>query len=86
VPDTRWFGYLGHMSDLTPSPGRRVSRRTREQRAYRIVMIGGAAGAVAVVTFVLAIFGVIGLGIPILAVIVAVVCWLLFRRAVSGAR
>jgi putative flippase GtrA len=80
------FGYLGDMNDLTPSSGRRVSRRTREQRAYRIVMVGGVAGAVAVVTFVLAIAGVVGLGIPIIAVIIAVACWLLFRRAVAGSR
>ena len=74
------------MNDLTPGSGRRVSRRTREQRAYRIVMVGGVAGAVAVVTFVLAIAGVVGLGIPIIAAIIAVACWLLFRRAVASSR
>jgi hypothetical protein len=48
------------------------------------VLAGGAAGAVAVVTFVLAVVGVMGFGIPVLAVIVALVCGLLFRRTVSG--
>jgi hypothetical protein len=38
---------------------------------------------VAVVGFVLAAVGVLGFGIPFLAVIVAVVCGLLFRRTVS---
>jgi hypothetical protein len=71
------------VSDLTRSPGGPPSRRAREQRAYRLVLAGGAAGAVAVVTFVLAVVGVLGFGIPVLAVIVALVCGLLFRRTVS---
>jgi hypothetical protein len=72
------------VADLTRSSGGPPSRRSREQRAYRLVLAGGAAGAVAVVTFVLALVGVMGFGIPILAVIVAVVCALLFRRTVSA--
>jgi hypothetical protein len=71
------------MSDLTRSPGGPPSRRAREQRAYRLVLAGGAAAAVAVVTFVLAAVGVMGFGITVLAVIVAVVCGVLFRRTVS---
>jgi putative flippase GtrA len=72
------------VADLTRSSGGPPSRRSREQRAYRLVLAGGAAGAVAVVTFVLALVGVMGFGIPVLAVIIAVVCALLFRRTVSG--
>lgn len=60
-----------------------LSRRTREQRAYRLVLVGGGAGVIAVVGLVLAVFGVIGLGIPVIAAIVALVCFLLMRRAVS---
>lgn len=71
------------MSDLTPSSGRRVTRSARERRAYRLVLTGGISGTVAVVSFVLAIFGVIGYGLFVIAAIVAVVCALLFRRAVS---
>jgi hypothetical protein len=71
------------MGDLTPSPGRAPSRRAREQRAYRLVVAGGAAGAVAVAGFVLAIVGVIGYGLPVLALVVAVICAFLFRRTVS---
>ena len=70
------------MSELSRRPSY-SPRRTREQRAYRLVVAGGTAGAIAVVGFVLAIFGVIGAGIPIIAAIVAVACGLLFRRAVS---
>jgi putative flippase GtrA len=71
------------MADMTRSSGGPPSRRSREQRAYRLVLAGGTAGAVAVVTFVLALVGVMGFGIPVLAVIVAIVCGLLFRRTVS---
>jgi membrane protein implicated in regulation of membrane protease activity len=46
-------------------------------------MIGGGAGVVAVVSFVLAIAGVIGYALFLVTTIVAVVCVLLFRRAVS---
>jgi hypothetical protein len=68
------------MSDLERRSGSRLSRRQREQRAYNLVLAGGALGVVFVVGTLLAIFGVIGWGIPILAAILAVVCALLFRR------
>lgn len=63
--------------------GGHTPRRTREQRAYRLVQVGGAAGVVAVVGFVLALIDVIGFGIPLLAAIVAVVCIVLFRSTVG---
>ena len=68
---------------LTPSSGGPPSRRSREQRAYRLAVAGGTAGAVAVVGFVLAVVGVMGFAIPFIAAIVAVVCALLFRRTVA---
>jgi hypothetical protein len=73
------------MNDLSRRPSS-TPRRTREQRAYRLVLVGGAAGAVAVVGFVLAIAGVIGIGIPLLAAVVAVVALVLFRSTVSSGR
>jgi hypothetical protein len=48
-----------------------------------LAVVGGAAGVVGAVGLVLAIVGVVGLGVPVLALIVAAVCGLLFRRAVS---
>jgi hypothetical protein len=45
--------------------------------------VGGTAGVVAVVGFILAAVDVMGFGIPFLAAIVAVVCLLLFRRTVG---
>jgi hypothetical protein len=70
------------MSDLERRTGSRPSRRRREQRAYNLVVAGGVLGLVFVVGTLLAIFGVIGWSIPILAAILAVVCAVLFRRAV----
>ena len=70
------------MSDLSRRPSY-TPRRTREQRAYRLVVVGGIAGAMAVVGFLLAIFGVIGAGVPLIAAIVAAACVLWFRSTVS---
>ena len=64
--------------------GSYTPRRVREQRAYRLVVTGGVAGAVGVVTLVLAVAGVIGAGIPVIAFIVAAICLVLFRATVSG--
>jgi ABC-type transport system involved in multi-copper enzyme maturation permease subunit len=46
-------------------------------------MVGGTAALVTVVTAVLALITSFTWTIPILAAIVAVACWLLFRRAVG---
>ena len=69
--------------DLTRRPGGPPSRRAREKRAYQLAVGGGVAGAVAVIGGILALVGAIGWGLPVLAVIIAAVCWLLFRRTVS---
>ena len=71
------------MTDLSPRPNRTPSRRSREDRAYKLVLAGGTAAVVAVVTFVLAIVGLLSFGIPVLAALVAVLCGWLFRRTVA---
>lgn len=71
------------VSGLTPSSGGPPSRRGRENRAYQLVLVGSTAGVIAVVGFVLALVGVMGLGVPFIAAIVAMVCAVLFRRTVS---
>jgi CHASE2 domain-containing sensor protein len=58
-------------------------RRAREQRAYRLVVTGGVAGVVGVVSLVLAIAGVVGAWLPIIALIVAALCWFGFTRTVG---
>jgi predicted RND superfamily exporter protein len=55
-------------------------RRARQERAYRLVVTGSAAGVVGVVTLVLAIAGVIGATLPILAFIIAAICAFGFLR------
>jgi putative flippase GtrA len=58
-------------------------RRVRERRAYRLVMVGGTAGVVGVVGLVLAVAGVVSAALPIIALIVAVICAVLFRSMVT---
>ncbi len=70
------------MSNIERRPNR-TPRRAREQRAYRLVMVGGTAGIVAVVGLILSIAGVIGSTLWVIAAIVAAVCLILFRRAVA---
>jgi ABC-type bacteriocin/lantibiotic exporter with double-glycine peptidase domain len=70
------------MSDLERRSGSRPTRRQREQRAYNLVLAGGALTVVFAVTAVLAVLGLMGWSIPVLAAILAVVCGLLFRRTV----
>ena len=71
------------MSSLEPRSSKRVSRKDREARAFRLVVAGGTFGAIAAIGFVLAAIGVVGFGIPLLAGIVAVICLVLFRRSVG---
>lgn len=71
------------MSGLTPSSGGPPSRRARERRAYQLVLVGSTAGVIAVVGLVLALVGVMNLGIPLVAALVAIVCLVMFRRTVG---
>lgn len=64
--------------------GNYTPRRVRERRAYQLLLAGGVAGAVGVVGLVLAVVGAIGSGLPIVALIVAVICGVLFRRMVGS--
>jgi type IV secretory pathway VirB2 component (pilin) len=72
------------MADLARGSGGPPSRRSREQRAYRLVVTGGVAGTLAVVGAVLALVGAIGWFWPFVAVVIAIVCVLMFRRTVSS--
>jgi putative flippase GtrA len=72
------------MNSLEPRRPSRLSRSARERRAYQLVLVGGVSAAVAVVGFVLAIFGAIGGGIPLVAAVVAIICAVLFRRMVAS--
>lgn len=70
------------MADLQKR-GSYTPRRAREQRAYRLAITGSAAGAVGIVTLVLSFAGVMGSTIPIIAIVLAVICAVMFRRTVG---
>ena len=72
------------MADIERRSPSRLSRRQRERRAYQLVLATGGLAVVAVVGIVLAIAGVVGGTIPVLAAILAVVCGLLLRRTLNG--
>ena len=63
--------------------GSYTPRRARERRAYQLVVVGGVAGTIGVVGLVLAAIGVVSAGWPIIALIVAAICVLMFRRQVG---
>jgi hypothetical protein len=69
------------VSDLQKR-GSYTPRRVRERRAYQLAVGGAGAALVGVVATVLAVAGVIGATLPILAFVVAAICGLLFRRVV----
>jgi hypothetical protein len=60
--------------------GSRLTRREREQRAYRLVLATGTFSALFVVTFVLALVTSFSGGWAVLMAVLAVVCGLLLRR------
>jgi hypothetical protein len=64
--------------------GSYTPRRVRERRAYQLVVTGGVASAVFVVSLVLSIVGVISGTLPVISLIVAVICLVLFRRTVGS--
>ena len=63
--------------------GNYTPRRVRERRAYQLVVTGGVAGGVFVVSLVLSIAGIIGATLPVISLIVALICLVMFRRTVS---
>ncbi|HYB27627.1 MAG TPA: hypothetical protein VEF89_13485 [Solirubrobacteraceae bacterium] len=71
------------MADLEKR-GSYTPRRVRERRAYRLVVTGGVAGAVFVVSLVLSIVGAIGATLPVISLIVAVICLVMFRQMVRA--
>lgn len=65
--------------------GSYTPRRVREQRAYRLVVVGGVTGTLGVAGLVLSVFGVVSAGWPIILIIIAAVCGLVFR-SMTGKR
>jgi hypothetical protein len=76
--------YAHVMADIQKR-GSYTPRKSREQKAYRLVVTGGVASVVGVVGVLLAAIGTIGYFFPIIALIVAAVCIAMFR-ATTGSR
>jgi hypothetical protein len=68
------------MSDLERRTGSRLTRRQREDRAYRLVLATGGFAALFVAALVLSIVGVIGGGWAVLMAVLAVICGLVLRQ------
>ncbi len=71
------------MADLQKR-GSYTPRRARERRAYQLVVTGSVAGGVGVVSLVLAVVGVIGYALPLISIIVAIICVVMFQRQVNS--
>jgi hypothetical protein len=56
-------------------------RRAREQRAYRLAVVGAGAGGLGVIGLVLSVVGVVSAGWPIVLLIIAALCAFGFMRA-----
>ena len=72
------------MSDLEPRGDRRLTRREREDRAYRLVLGTAGFSAVAVIGAILAVLTPIGGTIPLLAAVFAIICYVMLRRTLGG--
>jgi CHASE2 domain-containing sensor protein len=70
------------MADIQKRGGY-TPRRTREQRAYRLVVTSGITGTLGVVGLVLAIAGVVSAFWPIVLLIVCALSVVGFRRNVG---
>ncbi len=70
------------MADLQKRGGY-TPRRAREQRAYRLVQVGGVTGAAGVVALLLAVVGAIGYGLPVVLLLVSVISVVMFRGMTS---
>jgi fatty acid desaturase len=71
------------MSDIERRRGSRMTRKQREERAYRLVLATGAFGLIGAAGIVLAILNVIGGFWPVMALVVAVICFMLLRRTLG---
>jgi hypothetical protein len=70
------------MSDLERRGGSHLNRQQRVDRAYKLVVASGGLALVGSAGLLLAIIGIGGAGWPILALIVAAILFMAFRRTV----
>jgi hypothetical protein len=63
--------------------GNYTPRRVKEQKAFRLAMVGGTTGALGALGVVLAVAGVVGWFGPIVLILVATACFFMFRGVTS---
>ena len=66
---------MKQMSDLERRGGSRLTRKQREQRAYRLVLATGTFGLIGVAGILLAIVTSFGAFWPIVSLIIAAICF-----------
>ena len=71
------------MSDLEPRRSSGLSRKTREERAYKLVLATGGLAVLTVALVVLSVVGIVSGGWAILTALLAVACGLLLRRTLN---
>ena len=71
------------MSDLSPRSGSRLSRKQREERAYRLVLASGGSAVATVVAAVLALVDIVGFGLVLVLLIVTAALIVALRRTLG---
>jgi hypothetical protein len=72
------------MSDIERRRGSRLTRKQREERAYKLVLATGVFGLIGVAGILLAILTSFGAGWPILSLIIAAICFMMLRRTLRN--
>ena len=73
---------LDPMSDLERRSGSRMTRKQREDRAYKLVLATGTFGLIGAAGILLAIFTSFSAFWPVVALIIAAICFTILRRTV----
>jgi hypothetical protein len=72
------------MSDLEPRRRSGLSRRARQERAYKLVLATGGLAVLTIALVILAVLGVVGGGAAIVAALLTAGSGFLLRRSLSG--
>jgi hypothetical protein len=72
------------MSDLEPRRRSGLSRRSREDRAYRLVLATGGLAVLTIALVILAVLGMVGGGAAFVAALATAGSGFLLRRALSS--
>jgi hypothetical protein len=84
TPRRGFAGTLVRVSNLEPRRSGGLSRKARADRAYSLTLATGGLAVLTVALLVLAVVGVVGGGLVVLAAILAVISGLLLRRTLRG--